>query len=88
MPAKIPAEKSVDSLSASPTKWVKHIQAIRKQKSTNCLSVFDHFVGLALKFLNSGKSNINNVSLRIRTNSSIQYVLVEKRKLILCRIVV
>ena len=88
MPAKIPAEKSVDPLSASPTKWVKQIQAIRKQKSTNCLSVFDHFVGLALKFLNSGKSNINNVSLRIWTNSSIQYVLVEKRKLILCRIVV
>ena len=88
MPAKIPTEKSVDPLSASPTKWVIHIQAIRQQKSTNCLSVFDHFVGLALKFLNSGKSNINNVSLRIRTNSSIQYVLVEKRKLILCRIVV
>ena len=88
MPAKIPTEKSVDPLSASPTKWVIHIQAIHQQKSTNCLSVFDHFVGLALKFLNSGKSNINNVSLRIRTNSSIQYVLVEKRKLILCRIVV
>ena len=30
---------------------VKHIQTIRRQKLTNCLSVFDHFVGLALKVL-------------------------------------
>ena len=37
MPAKIPAEKSVDPLSASPTKWVKHIQAIRKQKLFECV---------------------------------------------------
>ena len=30
---------------------VKHTQTIRRQKATNCLSVFDHFVGLALKGL-------------------------------------
>ena len=30
---------------------VKHTQTIRWQKPTNCLSVFDHFVGLALKGL-------------------------------------
>ena len=30
---------------------VKHAQTIRRQKPTNCLSVFDHFVGLALKGL-------------------------------------
>ena len=30
---------------------VKHTQTIRRQKPTNCLSVFDHFVGLALKVL-------------------------------------
>ena len=30
---------------------VKHTQAILRQKPTNCLSVFDHFVGLALKVL-------------------------------------
>ena len=29
----------------------KYTQAIRRQKPTNCLSVFDHFVGLALKRL-------------------------------------
>ena len=32
---------------------VKHTQTIRPQKPTNCLSVFDHFAGLALKGLNS-----------------------------------
>ena len=30
---------------------VKHTQKIRRQKPTNCLSVFDHFVKLALKDL-------------------------------------
>ena len=30
---------------------VKHTQAIRRQQPTNCLSVFGHFVGLALKGL-------------------------------------
>ena len=30
---------------------VKHTQTIRLQQPTNCLSVFDHFVGLALKEL-------------------------------------
>ena len=31
---------------------VKHTQTIRRQKPANSLSVFDHFVGLALKVLN------------------------------------
>ena len=30
---------------------VKHIQTIRREQPTNCLSVLDHFVGLALKGL-------------------------------------
>ena len=30
---------------------VKHIQTIRRQQPTNCLGVFDHFVGLELKEL-------------------------------------
>ena len=30
---------------------VKRTQTIRRQLQTNCLSVFDHFVGLALKGL-------------------------------------
>ena len=30
---------------------VKRTQAIRRQFADNCLSVFDHFVGLAFKVL-------------------------------------
>ena len=30
---------------------VKHIKTIRRQKLTNCLSVFEHCVGLTLKGL-------------------------------------
>ena len=30
---------------------VKHTQTICRQQPTNCLSVFDHFVGLPLKGL-------------------------------------
>ena len=32
---------------------VKHTKTIRRQKPSNCLSVFDHFVKLALKGLNA-----------------------------------
>ena len=32
-------------------KIVKHTQTIRRQQPTNCLSMFDHFGGLALKGL-------------------------------------
>ena len=39
------------NLKRQPHKMVKHTQTIRRQKSTNCLNVFDHFVGLALKEL-------------------------------------
>ena len=31
---------------------VKHTEIFRRKQSTNCLSLFDHFVGLALKGLN------------------------------------
>ena len=34
-----------------PHTMVKHTETIRRQQLTNCLSVFDHFVGLALKWL-------------------------------------
>ena len=45
----------LNPLSVNSTKW-SHIQTIRRQthsnnSSTNCLSVFDHFVKLALKEL-------------------------------------
>ena len=34
-----------------PYKIIKHTQTISRQHPTNCSSVFDHFVGLALKGL-------------------------------------
>ena len=40
-------------LSANPTKMVTHTQKTCRQKPTNCLSVFDHFVGWRLKVLSS-----------------------------------
>ena len=43
-----------------PHKMVKHTQIIPLQKSTNRLSVFDHFVGLALKGLKKGVSNVES----------------------------
>ena len=53
---------------------LKHTQIIRRLLPTNCLSLFDHFVGLALKGLTlsfqkishtamlSKKTELNNVS--------------------------
>ena len=37
---------------------VKHTQTIRQLLPTNCLSMFDHFAGLALKGLNNFHRNI------------------------------
>ena len=42
----------INPLSANPHKMVKHTETVHCLLFTNCLSVFDHFVGLALKGLN------------------------------------
>ena len=42
-------------LSANPTKWSNTLKQFVGKLPTNCLSVFDHFVGLALKGLISAK---------------------------------
>ena len=42
---------------------VKHTQIVRQLLSTNFLSVFDHFVGLALKTLNISKKNSAFISM-------------------------
>ena len=36
-------------LSTKPTKWSNTLKQFVANLPTNCLSVFDHFVGLALK---------------------------------------
>ena len=38
-------------LSVNPTKWLNTLKQFVDNLSTNCLSVFDHFMGLALKGL-------------------------------------
>ena len=40
---------------------VKHTQTIRRQEPTNCLSVFDQFMGLALKGLKDVFSTLSNI---------------------------
>ena len=40
----------INPLSANHAEWSNTLK-IRRQKLTNCLSLFDHFVGLALKGL-------------------------------------
>ena len=42
---------SFNPLSAKPTKWSNTLKQFVGKLTTNCLSVFDHFVGLALKGL-------------------------------------
>ena len=42
----------------------KHTQTIRQQQPINCLSVFDHFVGLAFKVLRLQDRN-SNMSWRL-----------------------
>ena len=39
------------SLSTNPTKWSDTLKQFIGQLTTNCLNVFDHFVGLVLKGL-------------------------------------
>ena len=41
----------LNPLSANPTKWSNTLKQFVGKLPTNCLSVFDHFVGLALKGL-------------------------------------
>ena len=41
----------INPLSANPTKWSNALKEFVGNLPTNCLSVFDHFVGLVLKGL-------------------------------------
>ena len=45
-------EMNINPLSANFAKWSNTLKQIAGELQTNCLSVFDHFVGLALKGLN------------------------------------
>ena len=41
----------INPLSANPTKWSNTLKQFVGSLPTNCLSVFDHFVGLPLEWL-------------------------------------
>ena len=43
--------KNVNPISANLLEWSNTLKTICRQQPTNCLSVFGHFVGLALKGL-------------------------------------
>ena len=49
----------INPLSANITKWSNTLKQFVGKLATNCLSVFDHFVGLALKgvIVQSGTTN-------------------------------
>ena len=44
---------NINPLSANPTKWSNTLKQFVGKLPTNCLSVSDHFVGLALKGLSN-----------------------------------
>ena len=46
--------QAVKPFKCQPHRMVKHTQSVRRLLPTNCLSVFDHFVGLALTGLRHG----------------------------------
>ena len=46
---------------------VKHTKIIRRQQPTNCLSVFDHFVGFAFKGLRRIPVTFNNKRYHLET---------------------
>ena len=69
----------LNPLSANPTKWSNTLKQFVGNLSANCLSVFDHFVGLGLKgltvrfFLLHFQGSIVNMEIQgyVSTNSSL-----------------
>ena len=58
---------NLNALSANFTQWSKTLKQLVGKLPTNCLTVFDHFVGLALKGLmvNIAPEVNNSLYLRI-----------------------
>ena len=57
----------VNLLSTNPTKWSKTLKQFVGNLSTNCLSVVDYFVGLALEGLNPTQiHNFHHFSQRLQ----------------------
>ena len=58
----------VNPLSANPTKWSNTLKQFVGKLPTNCLSVFDHFVELALKGLKKDYFVKNTAILMKKSN--------------------
>ena len=59
--AKIVDAKTINLLRANPKRWSNTLKPFVAKLPTNGLSVFDHFVGLAIKGLTLAKSSIVGV---------------------------
>ena len=60
----------INPLSANPTKWSNTLKQFVGKLPTNCLSVFGHFVKLALKGLSTTKSRVYVLNvLSVKLNS-------------------
>ena len=68
--------KPLNPLSANPTKW----------SNLNCSSVFDHFVGLALKGLNSKKKSPKH-SVKFQQVHMMDLIFLEKKNQKKCRMI-
>ena len=67
---------TINPLSLNVTKMVKHTRTIHRLLPTNCLSVFDHFVDLALKGLSlyqAGPAHLD-VTIIIHTHAIQQFI--------------
>ena len=59
-------------LNTIPTKWSNTLKL--KQQPTNCMSVFDHFVGLAFKGLNFLEIEISALAINEKHFSEITII--------------
>ena len=57
----------LNPLSANPTKWSDTLKQFVGNLPTNCLSVFDHFMSLALKGLKYNAAHVVKHSLSVHT---------------------
>ena len=65
----------INPLSANPEKWSNTLKQFVGNFPTNCLSVFDHFMNLALKGLITLYKRTSQYALRFsQTNNSFGYL--------------
>ena len=69
---------NVNPLSANPTKWSNTLKQFVGKLPTSCLSVFDHFVKLALNGLKRRKMMISSKKARIRKEGKFDQNLLKK----------